>query len=964
MEKPRQTQTWDSRFPLLTGLALFICFILFPLFLIDAGLNRVLQIRKQREIKKTDAMLESTLDNLEKFSDDRHFIHLLLDHAFTSANRQQAPEKALKQNLARLKKRYAGIFFFVVWNAEGKIIKEMTDEKSFAYILRETYRLINDLSNNCRQYYPGMPEKITDFARRLKMVRHYIGQIISTDWIQRPLQSERRACAIIADRPGKKSHFWYGVGKKLCMMAFIDSKFFNEHPGLRFVIKRLQKINPAIRVGFAQHPISPETIYQYQSETPAEEVAIAINHFENIFAGDFLDFGDRLYAYRCVTPKLRVFCHIANDILSSVSHQKKALAGSVFKWLLIGIFLLVVAIRRYQIRHIPARIKLTLLFLYAAGIPLLIIFIIGADYLQQKREELIYQEQSHGLEQLRIIDKGFVDFLDVQAKIIRQKVQDSIDDQLPLKQQKERITDLYQQLKTDYRPGSIMIFDPSGRSLNSTEENMPFPDISAISQVSIDAIDFLNRSNTENIETSQISRQIVIDFSYRSLFISSFSFGSHETYALFSHTGCPEKYALTGMLFLFWQKEALEKQYLERALRNNPALTAYFPASDRFFTCSNKPDKLISKHLHKANSMLVTRANGITSGGEEIAVAAMRGNNLSRACLGISIPTAGIDAHMNKLYTSFAFISLLFFFFCAGGILMMRRRLITPFQQFKEAITAIGERNFSFRASVSGNNEFGKLSKALNQTLENLKELEVARIVQENLLPGRQFKQNRLELMATLTQMSHIGGDYYDFFVVDEENSGIFVGDASGHGISSALIMAMARAVMILENYQKPEQNHLMQSLNDIIYNMRASGAKDYMSGLSLFINSKTGEFTLLNAGHCPPIMLRKESGKTELLKCSGLYLGFKKDLVMQPATGRLQPGDILILYTDSWLESTSKDDVPFGFARFREALETCENQDLNIFSQKMFAAISEWETCREDDMTLLLIRFGEKNDA
>jgi len=295
---------------------------------------------------------------------------------------------------------------------------------------------------------------------------------------------------------------------------------------------------------------------------------------------------------------------------------------------------------------------------------------------------------------------------------------------------------------------------------------------------------------------------------------------------------------------------------------------------------------------------------------------------------------------------------------------MLRHRLLAPLHQFKEAIEAIGNRDFRYRATLTGNNEFGKLSKALNHTLENLSELAVARIVQENLLPGHEYRQNRLELLATLTQMSHIGGDYYDFFAVNNEVSGIFIGDVSGHGISSALVMAMARSAMIFENFNEPEQAHLMQTLNNVIYKMRKSGAKEYMSGLSLFINSISGEFCLLNAGHCPPAIIRQSSSKVELQLCSGLYFGFKEDYTAQPLTGKLEPGDYLVLYTDSWVESVSKSGASFGFERFEQALLDCCDPKLEIFSNRMFSAITRWEAERNDDMTMLLIKYGEANGS
>jgi len=954
-----QQQTLQKRFPVFTGLALFICFALFPMFLIDSALNRILQIQRKNSFEKARKKLDSALNTLEEFSNDSHFAHLLLNHAFTSAAKSSSPQVELQRQMQQLKKQHPGVFFVIAWDEKGQIVQPITDEKAFAYILREVYKLLNDLAENCQHYYPGAPEKIPGIDRRLKMVRHYIGRVVARNWLQRPLHSERLASSILAEAAGAKNQLWYGVNQRITMLVFINSDFFIGKPGLEFAVRRLQAVDPAIKAGYASFPIDPATVFQHDSQINPGDIAIAVSRFENLYPDNILRHKGMLFSYRYISPMIRAFCHLPESVLSDISRQKWELAGKAIKFLAIFCFLAWVASKKYQISHVPARLKLAALFLYAGGIPILIIFIIGSDYLQQKRNELIHAAQSRGLEQLRQIDDGFVDFLRQSAATISQQLDKHIEKDKPTETQKTGLAALREKLIQEFQPGSIMLFDPEGRNQLSSEGNLPFPDPAAIGQLSKDLLEFFNKSDTTNYLLSQIARPVAFDFSHRSQFISSFSLGSHDTYAFFRATGRPEKYRFSGILYVLWNKEELQNIYLEQAMRNHPRVSAYFPDNDRYLTANARPDQQFSALLHKAASLLVVRNSEVVKNGETFIAAAMRGNHLHKSCMGILIPMIEIDAEMRQYAGSFAILSALFIFFCGGGIIMMRHRLLEPLKQFKETIEAIGQRNFRYRTTISGNNEFGKLSRALNQNLENLSELEVARIVQENLLPGREYRQNQLELLASLTQMSHIGGDYYDFFAVNIEVSGVFIGDVSGHGISSALVMAMARSAMIFENFNEPEQAHLMQTMNSVIYQMRNSGAKEYMSGQSLFINSITGEFSLFNAGHCPPILIRKSTGRTELQKCSGLYFGFREKLELKPITGKMEPGDLMVLYTDSWVESLAKSGDTFGFARFEQALLNCCDNNLEIFSHRMYDTITKWETERNDDMTLLLIRFG-----
>jgi serine phosphatase RsbU (regulator of sigma subunit) len=71
-----------------------------------------------------------------------------------------------------------------------------------------------------------------------------------------------------------------------------------------------------------------------------------------------------------------------------------------------------------------------------------------------------------------------------------------------------------------------------------------------------------------------------------------------------------------------------------------------------------------------------------------------------------------------------------------------------------------------------------------------------------------------------------------------------------------------------------------------------------------------------------------------------------------------------MVLYTDSWVESTSKSGIPFGFARFEQALLNCRDQNLDNYAKRMYATIETWEATRDDDMTLLLIKFGAEHES
>jgi len=194
-----------------------------------------------------------------------------------------------------------------------------------------------------------------------------------------------------------------------------------------------------------------------------------------------------------------------------------------------------------------------------------------------------------------------------------------------------------------------------------------------------------------------------------------------------------------------------------------------------------------------------------------------------------------------------------------------------------------------------------------------------ARLVQEQLLPGNELVFNGYRVFGVSRSANELGGDYFDYFVVKDRYLLVIIGDVTGHGIPSALAMAIGKATVLLglENGFKPEK--LVESINSVLFN--ALRRKLMMTAAMLWIDTETHEFEYRNCGHPYPYIF-KENGSIEHLASSGLFLGTKAVYrSAPPRLGSLESGERILFYTDGLIESIPATKEQDAFILFRDYL-------------------------------------------
>lgn len=199
-------------------------------------------------------------------------------------------------------------------------------------------------------------------------------------------------------------------------------------------------------------------------------------------------------------------------------------------------------------------------------------------------------------------------------------------------------------------------------------------------------------------------------------------------------------------------------------------------------------------------------------------------------------------------------------------------------------------------------------------------ELEVAKELQSGLLPEGAPQISGYRFAHSYRTANEVGGDYYDFLPLADGRLVLVVGDASGHGMAAGLLMAIANATLKTALDVSPEPARALAIVNRAL--TRTGSRRAFMTFFYAVLDPGDGRLDYVSAGHPFPL-LRRADGRLEELGEGALPLGMKADLELRVTSSRLEPGDLLVLYSDGLVEALGESGRAFGFERLRGLLET-----------------------------------------
>lgn len=311
---------------------------------------------------------------------------------------------------------------------------------------------------------------------------------------------------------------------------------------------------------------------------------------------------------------------------------------------------------------------------------------------------------------------------------------------------------------------------------------------------------------------------------------------------------------------------------------------------------------------------------------------------------------------------SFVFILAVLSFLLKTRVLKPAKLISAQMKQFAadrqstfERIEIRGEDEFSQMADT-----FYQMTEEINYYIKNINalteekhrqeaEMNIARKIQQGFLPEECFQTRNIHLNAIMIPAQDVGGDFYDYFCMDDDLLCTVIADVSGKGISAALFMASA--ITVVRQYAK-----LGYSPSRILFhtnNTLCCNNPEQMF-LTLFVgiyDSRTRKFIYANAGHNPPYLISDKLGRLDDSK--GMAIGFFADEVYEERAVELREGDTVFLYTDGVSEAVSKDRRFFGTDRLEQVLKQ-KNQEQCVASVLEGVRDFAQDAPQSDDITML----------
>lgn len=296
--------------------------------------------------------------------------------------------------------------------------------------------------------------------------------------------------------------------------------------------------------------------------------------------------------------------------------------------------------------------------------------------------------------------------------------------------------------------------------------------------------------------------------------------------------------------------------------------------------------------------------------------------------------------------------------------------IVRNIRRINTSLDKIARGNLNTTVDVRNSREFISLSDGINTTVDALKryiaeantridnELHYAREIQSSALPSVFPDREEFDICALMRPAKEVGGDFYDFYLIEKNKLAFVVADVSGKGIPAALFMMRAKTT--LKTYA---ENDI--AVADIFTNANFELCEGKDAGLFVtawmgFLDLETGELRYANAGHNKPLVRRK-NGTFEYLEGNpGFVLGGLEGIAYKEQSLILEPGDEIFLYTDGVVEATNAEYQLYGDDRLKERLNTCIGEDARTVCDRVVADVDDFYqgAPQFDDLTELSVQF------
>ncbi|MBE7411104.1 MAG: SpoIIE family protein phosphatase [Leptospiraceae bacterium] len=240
------------------------------------------------------------------------------------------------------------------------------------------------------------------------------------------------------------------------------------------------------------------------------------------------------------------------------------------------------------------------------------------------------------------------------------------------------------------------------------------------------------------------------------------------------------------------------------------------------------------------------------------------------------------------------------------------------------------------------------------------KEIEITKNIQNNLLPSLKLSNSNFEIGVKTVAAKEVSGDFFDYFQYSDGQFSFLVADVSGKSLPASIFMAMSSSIIrtLSRNHELiPEE--ILKRANQLIYEHSQSGM--FVTLFYIHYNPANFELEFASAGHNDQLLIKKD-GSYSCLKGVGAPLGVVPFTNYKGGKFRVEPGDIVALYTDGAIEEKNEKDEEFGLDRFVQEIISRKNKHVQEIVEDIYKLVDEYSGDNEqfDDFTVLLLKFTD----
>lgn len=899
---------------------------------------------------RTQSLLDLAGHQILADLDTRRYLSHLLQLLAKRAAASDRPKTLLKNGFAQLKRRFPGVFRFVVIDAEGRIVSSISDDRSGRQVLEAVYL-------RQRQFHRTAGGELGEFAAR---IRQGIGALCEPI-----LLSHQRKSLFPVSEDREDRFLSYYVTPRFGLYSFATQTEAWEDLALDDRCRRWMKhpSHRALEVGWISLDHTGSRNFPQDSDV-MKGLAAFRQTGRAVFAGRY-----RIYRFFGIRPGRFLWGSLPIPA-SRLWWGWVILFGTISGLLLIkkGVVSVLDFVEGKRVWW-SIRGQIAGLFCVAGGLPLLVLTAAGYDYLGEHALALEEGKINELSAELESIDHDFALFRGNLETSLRKAIS-VLSMATPAAEEQARTC--LSELRTRFRFSRLYVYDRQGRCRWTSDGQKPSGrDARLFGKVAAHVMAEINGDGKAVFDPAALVLGGIMGTQDPRLEISR-NLGHLFRIMMSDEQRCwtfflPLRDSSGDVGYLvrgFWSENKLDRLFVEQALalrrERMPAVSFQFlDQNQQEWITSGLPDATALRAFAVKVGRDGARAGGRWRHCSAWYLAAGRGMSEVRGgILTAFLPMRVIEEAVRfkeKLMWGFNGLMVMMCLFI-GYLLALR--FLRPIAEIDGGMKAIHARHFQYRLPPGGNDEFGDVMRFFNQALAGLADLDVARIIQESLFQTDVIRAGEYGLFGACSSAAELGGDYFDGRLLPDGRLFFLLGDVSGHGIPAALIMAMAKSICEREISRGAGVDTVLLPFHRLL--IKVFNRRYMMTCFLGVIDPEQHTLTFANSGHCFPVLFR-DKGQGEPLRVgnqANAPLGSLGNLRLTVRTIPFGPGEKLFLFSDGLAEAERLTGGIVGF----EALCSGVGALLDEDPQASCRRVAAWHQSlvgdgpREDDITIAVL--------